>query len=267
MAGTIQCWGKLSKKRLFDCIRGNEHSGASSCELSANADSSVSCPDPLRVQLERDFWSNALSAASVQQHAEAGVASGAQGCRDVQELSAEGWNPKSLARDCRRLFSSSLENMPALYWAQLHVGGEGREERLEWVALVLPHEWLHWAATKWAALDDLVPQSHTPVGKLLSEACSKVGLNASTTVPLGVWGDGVKWTKNSSLMQFLQSFPGRLGAERFLLCALPTEKCSHKTYWELQEILAWSYRVMHTGQFPSKRHQKSVKHICQTVAQ
>ena len=144
--------------------------------------------------------------------------------------------------------------MPAPYWVSVHVGGEAETEQLEWIPLLLPHEWVHWAVGHWGSAAELQPARDSALWGLLVEACQGLNMNPLETVPLSIWGDGVKWTKKSSLMEFLQSYPGRPGAERSLLFAVPTQKCSQRTYKELMDVLLWSYRVMYTSFFPTKRH-------------
>ena len=129
------------------------------------------------------------------------------------------------------------------------------EEALVPMPFLLPHEMLASMFEKNnLAVEDFANTPSTEMQDLKRKVCRELGLDPRTCIPLGLHGDGVPHQKQGSVEVLSWNFLGVPESER-MLCAIAEKKfCSPKTVESMLEIIAWSFRCLFTGKWPSARH-------------
>ena len=100
-----------------------------------------------------------------------------------------------------------------------------------------------------------------PATKRLYEICCALA-NGDDLTGVGLHGDGVpcNWDRSESAEVLSINLPGLDGkwkGMRIPLTALPHWSIGPHTWHDLMEIVAWSFRALFDGYFPTKRHDQT----------
>ena len=164
---------------------------------------------------------------------------------DAQDAQAEGLEDlagvsqnQNALRDLQRKLTKHSP-WPPLYTAKVHMKSLATElVYVDTVNMLLPHEichqLIHWNQNAGAlpyAVEGLTP----PARARFLSFCRQFGKDASSTLPLGFWVDGVpvKWDRSESIILFTLNFPGQLHAD-FKTLRIPLTMINKKFLWRKQ---------------------------------
>ena len=184
---------------------------------------------------------------------------------DAQDAQAEGLEGlagvsqnQNALRDLQRRLTKQLP-WPPLYPAKVHMKSLATElVYVDTVYMLLPHELchqlIHWnqnAGVLPYAVEGLTP----PARERFLTFCRQFSKDASSTLPLGFWVDGVpvKWNRSESIILFTLNFPGQLHTD-FKTIRIPLTMINKKFFVEetmkdLLGIISWSFTCLHARFF------------------
>eukprot|EP00434_Breviolum_minutum_P014296 symbB.v1.2.012604.t1/scaffold820.1/size171332/11 len=219
-------------------------------------DEEPDAPRRFRANVRDLFLTNQLSAERTSSLLGDAAAAGVEALEDVKNL--EGKGGKNVQRDLMRKFAKRAKQWPDLYWSKVDVWDKKKQKvKREWIAVLLPHEWLcklnskvpDGSLTTWEGLGPLSQ------GKC-ARACSELG--CSTLTPLSFWCDGVpyNWDRSESLEVMNVALPG---IPQWRNLRIPFACIEHKvlcenTFSQIFDILLWSLQSLATGEHPLSRH-------------
>ena len=171
-------------------------------------DEEPDAPRRFRANVRDLFLTNQLSAERTSSLLGDAAAAGVEALEDVKNL--QGKAGKNVHRDLMRKFAKRAKQWPDLYWSKVDVWDKKKQKvKREWIAVLLPHEWL-------CKLNSKVPDGSLttweglgPLGQgECARACSELG--CSTLTPLSFWCDGVpyNWDRSESLEVMNVALPG-----------------------------------------------------------
>ena len=217
--------------------------------------------EPLRDVLRDLFLLNHLSGHTTQRLAGAARRSGASDVGDFSSAGNQGQTPKNSARDLMRRILKNC-HYPALYWAEVPLrdpeaasGTAGT--RTAAYPFLLPHEVLaHLASSPSWATPVATPGETPSLYNWVRKMCRPLGLSPSQTIPVGLHGDGVPFSKTDTLEQLSWSFPALPGSPRILFSAVSKKHCAdaRSTLEAMLSVFVWSMKVCLAGTWPSLRH-------------
>lgn len=217
-------------------------------------------PDPhrrLRSNIRDLFLTNQLSAERTASLYEDAAAAGVQALQDVSGLQAKGH--RNVHRDLLRRFSKKAKQWPKPYWAQIDCWHPKRQKvQKEWLAFLLPHEWLCKLALKvedvghLASWQGLGPEAQADCARASSE------LHCQNLIPLSFWCDGVpyNWDRSQSLEVMNVGLPGipEWHNLRIPFTCLEHKRLAPNTFDQIFEVLTWSLQSLACGEHPLLRH-------------
>ena len=217
--------------------------------------------EPLRDVLRDLFLLNHLSGHTTQRLAGAARRSGASDVNDFSSAGNQGQAPQNSARDLMRRILKNC-HYPALYWAEVPLrdpeaasGTAGT--RTAAYPFLLPHEVLaHLASSPSWATPVATPGETPSLYNWFRKMCRPLGLSPSQTIPVGLHGDGVPFSKTDTLEQLSWSFPALPGSPRILFSAVSKKHCADArfTLEAMLSVFVWSMKVCLAGTWPSLRH-------------
>ena len=206
----------------------------------------------------RDIWSNqGLTSARVVELAEDVNRVAPRELPDVASVKRD-W--ENQARDVRRLFLKHSK-WPNLYYAKVRLlDNKTQEEKEDWLAIRLPHEYVE-CLHKHGNLDALLGTSEMDPKTLahLQECKEDAGCDL---LGIGVWGDEMpcNWDRSESVAGVSMNLPG-LGGQwkglRLPLTALPAKQVGPNTWFDVFDVLRWSFTILATGVQATARHDNS----------
>ena len=237
--------------------------GAMAKRAAANPSaSSSSGQDEFRDCMAELFLRNDLPACKAQRVMQQATRAGAAGVEDLARTAASGRQPGNANRD---LLKALLKNKPwpPVYWADIPIHDPGTgEDRQASLPFMLPHEIL--AVMVEGRLGDcteLVPEAgiHPELRHHVSELAKEMGVDPCTLIPCGLHGDGVPFgASGDSLEQVSINFlclPEDGPAPRVPVAMVQKRFVKkHSTFAAIMHVLAWSFRMLGMGGFPSRRH-------------
>lgn len=208
------------------------------------------------------FLDNALSGQRAQSVFADAVAAGAAGVRDLARAGTSGKHPGNCNRDLlTTMLKTAKRNWPPLYKAKIRVRDlkTGQEVRAP-LPFLLPHAVLH----KWLLKDPALLRKLTAISSEMqvkvSAVAAELGCNAADIVPFGLHGDGVPFNseRSRSLEVWSFNFPCEdevMRRFRVPVCAIDKRfVAKDATYRDIQEVIAWSFRLLAIGQNATRRH-------------
>ena len=162
------------------------------------ADPQNSGQEKMREVTKEFFLENKLSARDIAKLSRGGVNSGADDVGVSAKAGAKGRQLQNAARDLMRKFLKDTD-MPPLFWHKVQIwdADAHQPEQVE-IPFLLQHQVLASVGERWntLALDEArAPQ----IWNQFATQCAKLNLDPSTTIPWGLHGDGVPFTKKHSL--------------------------------------------------------------------
>ena len=104
-------------------------------------DEEPDAPRRFRANVRDLFLTNQLSAERTSTLLGDAAAAGVEALDDVKNIQAK--DSKNVHRDLMRKFAKKAKQWPDLYWSKVDVWDQKRQKvKREWVAVLLPHEWL-----------------------------------------------------------------------------------------------------------------------------
>ena len=147
-----------------------------------------------------NLWlSNKDSAKFMQKLNSKASKAGAAGVQTISRIGAGGAHLQNAARDLRRLSLRGCQ-MPPPYWFDVPIwGNEIAATKMVSIPILLPHE-LIWALLNSGAivLAQICVDAYTGhLRELAASVCSKLQVDSSTHIGLGLHGDGVPMQKKT----------------------------------------------------------------------
>ena len=202
------------------------------------------------------FLDGKLSGRDVALTARAGQNSGASDVSQLAKAGAGGKHPQNACRDLMRQLLKTT-SMPELYWQEIPVwDAETGQQEVASMPFLLPHQVL-------AAIGDrlnllALDASKAPqIWTQFSQQCHKLGLDPSSTIPIGFHGDGVPYTKKHSLELLSWNILGDAVGDRCPFTGISksyTCKCGclGRCTWDaVLAVFAWSMRALCCGVHPA----------------
>lgn len=251
-------------KRSFEEITGTRLGKPSDTENSdpSSSSSSNSSPDgsKFRKLMGQYFLTNKLSALQTYDLAAAAKDAGVTNSDDIAKCGASGTNPNNVHRDMLRKFLKDTK-WPQEYWAPVQVLDPDTNALVTIsFPFLLPHEVLHHLNKENPrALESYAADPASPLGRAVVESCSKTGLNPTTTLPIGLHGDGVPFAAKmkDSLEQFSWNLCSQPTSIRIVFTAIPKKFVGPKTMEDILSIFTWSMKCLKDGLMPDCRHDGS----------
>lgn len=214
-------------------------------------------PDPhrrLRTNVRDLFLTNQISAERAASLLQDAAQAGVQALDDVQCTSG-----RNLHRDLLRKFAKKAKGWPKVYWAHIDFFHPKKQiVQKEWLAMLLPHEWLlsfrqHVQdPDRLATWSGLGPQAQAECFR----ACRELG--CSQLIPLSLWCDGVpyNWDRSQSLEVMNLALPGipEWHNLRIPFTAFDHKRIAPGTFDQIFSVLVWSLQSLATGCYPLQRH-------------
>ena len=202
------------------------------------------------------FLENKLSARDIAKMSRGGLNSGAEDVGDLARSGARGRQPQNCARDLMRKFLKETD-MPPLFWHNVQIwnADSHQPEQVE-IPFLLPHQVLASVGDRWNLLG-LNEATAPQIWNQFATQCGKLDLDPSCTVPLGLHGDGVPFTKKHSLELLSWNILGDATGDRVPFTGISKAyvcKCGclgRHTWDSILEIFAWSMRAATMGVHPS----------------
>lgn len=220
----------------------------------------VSKGDKFRKHLGDYFLSNKLSALQTYDFASAATEAGAIGSEDLVKCGTTGRHPQNMHRDMLRTLLKKSQ-WPSEYWADVRVlDPDTQQESTVSFPFLLPHEVLHYLCGMDAVtLESFRADPETPLSKVVSESCSKTGLDPATVLPMGLHGDGAPFAAKmkDSLEQFSWNLCSQPTSTRIIFTAIPKRFVGENTMNDILQIFTWSMKCLASGKMPSSRHDST----------
>lgn len=218
-------------------------------------------PPDLPTVLGKVFLENHLSARRTHELAVGAVVSGAQKMNSFASAGNFGRHPGNMCRDMtRRIARSRVSNFPKPYWVTLQLWDhkEGCVVN-EMYPMYLPHELLAYEVEQ-RGLQQLLASPGTELFDLVGSFAQDCEVPADELVPMGLWGDGVPFTKSSSLELLTLNFVGDATGQRHVLVGADQRcfcqcGCKGRHTWDgLFQVLKWSFIMCMLRTWPTRRH-------------
>ena len=104
-------------------------------------DEEPDAPRRFRANVRDLFLTNQLSAERTSSLLGDAAAAGVEALDDVKNIQAK--DSKNVHRDLMRKLAKRAKQWPGLYWSKVDVWDKRRQKiKREWIAVLLPHEWL-----------------------------------------------------------------------------------------------------------------------------
>jgi len=216
--------------------------------------------DKFRKYVSEYFLSNKLSALQAHDFASAATEAGAVGSEDLAKCGASGKHPQNMHRDMLRvLLKNSM--WPTEYWADVRViDPDTQEEHVVSFPFLLPHEVVHhlWKMDP-GIVESFRADPRTALGRVVSESCSKTGLDPLTVLPIGLHGDGAPFAAKmrDSLEQFSWNLCSQPTSTRIVYTAVPKKFVGANTMEAILAVFTWSMKCLALGKMPVARHDGS----------
>jgi hypothetical protein len=191
-----------------------------------------------------------------------GLACGVEGFRQLADAGGKRKKHKqNMARALRTALSKG-SHWPQLYYAQVRVWNKRtQQETSVWLPFLLPHELLA-SFRKLNSLEDMCQTGGLSASSLLNLNRIKASMSESQVIALGLWGDGCpcNWDRSESIEVVSLNFPG---IEQWNNLRMPLTVISKKyltvgnTFDDIMDVIAWSFRMMTVGNYPTRRHDES----------
>ena len=206
--------------------------------------------------IEEMFLLNKLGGPDVARLARGARRSEAKGVDKLAAVGTGGKHPKNYARDIMRLVLQGT-TVPPLFWYPVRVWDpvEQRQEVTN-MPFNLPHRML---SCMGSSLNDkyLAERMAPEYRSVFETACGKLGLDPSSTIPIGLHGDGVPFTKKDSVELLSYNFLGEPMGDRIPFSGISKMYCckcgclGRHTFDDMLEVFAWSLRALLCGVHPS----------------
>lgn len=251
----------IKKVRLkTPCLSGKISSGGSSSSTQRKSIgvSTDSQDDALRHVLADIFLTNKLSALDTFRLARGAMISGSSDVGDLAKVGAGGKHVKNLARD---LMSALLKDcvLPDIFWWRIPVWDLAADcQTMVELPFLLPHEYIHTIVSgNGIPMFIESPDTYVELAGRKQSLCQQLGLPCDITVPIGLHGDGVPYTKRDSLEMFAWNFLAHPCANRIPFTGISKQftcKCGCKgrhTFNAILDVFVWSFKMLITGTIAS----------------
>ncbi len=220
-------------------------------------------------QAKRDFFDvageifaeNALPPAKLHKIVSNAQKAGAQGGEKVVAAGAQGKHLGNLHRDLMRTFMKRSPWQPGIYEGRLPVLDKktGEVVEMDWPFL-LPHEVLSQvlaACPAWAPeVQPAETGNYAFLWKASSSFADQFGFQVEHCIPLGIHADGIpyKAKQKDSIVCVSWNFAASSSPKRFFITCYPhSVGCGRRTYDAIWSLIAWSFRTMAMGVWPTCR--------------
>ena len=218
-------------------------------------------PTPHFLKLKRDWAKGKLSAKDIQEHALTAMQSGARGVEQMAKMGNWGDNPRNMARALVHALGMPAGS-PQFDWFEIPLKSGPKSPH----PFLLPHEFFkslyatdrkHFIRAirgpQGAALQFWQQLRDTPFLMKHPDLSERYW---SSTIPLGIHGDGGSFSKPDQL--YVITWNSLLGdgptlLQRFLLTVVRDSQMVDDTLDAVFEILSWSMNVLLQGESPSRR--------------
>ena len=217
-------------------------------------------PDPhrrLKANVKDLFLTNQVSAARASSLFSDAASAGVQALQDVAGLEAKA--NRNVHRDLLRKLAKKSKDWPQIYWAKIDFWHPKKQKvQKEWLAFLLPHEWLGKLAAR--IKDASLLATWQGLGPTAQSECARAAqeLQCKDLIPLSFWCDGVpyNWDRSQSLEVMNLGMPG---VPEWMNLRIPFTCFEHKrlstnTFEQIFEILIWSLQSLACGEHPLQRH-------------
>ena len=205
-----------------------------------------------------DLWAtNTISAEKAQELIDDAAQCGVRSCRPLQRRQPH--NKSNVTRNLvKRLKKNNL--WPYEYCAQIRLLDKTGNEKSQTVAFLLPHELLECLAKAGSPAKLLELGSLDATAMEHVQSCmEKYGKDLAA---VGLWTDSVpcNWDRTESVEIVSIDLPGLAENWRTLrlpLVAFPSKSVGPNTFDDIMEVVAWSFKHLTMGVWPSERHDGS----------
>ena len=222
--------------------------------------------------LKELFSKSKLSAKDIQDQAERHTKSKGRGANDFATAGKSGTIPGNIYRDLLKQVGKS-STAPEPYLCQVPVADPDSGLRMKiWMPVLLPHEMMHWMFTSKKMSPGDVSGERLPKSsgqyRFFSSFCSVHSLDPSSTIPVGIHGDGVPFAKGQSIECLSWNFISMPAAERIFYGLVEKSwycNCGCRGRHTLNGLLGvflWSLQCLFAGVWPDCRHD-SVPWLCE----
>ena len=207
------------------------------------------------------FLSNRLSSLESHDLVAGATEAGAVGSEDLAKCGGSGAHPKNMHRDVLRVLLRGV-SWPREYWADIPVlDPDTGEEHIISFPFMLPHEVIQHLLAQHGLekMLQFVAPSGSSLRHIMEEQCTKLQLDPSTTLGIGLHGDGTPFAAKmrDSLEQFSFNLPGSSMSTRFVFTGIPKRFVGAKTMEAILAIFVWSMHCLCAGLMPKCRHDSS----------
>jgi len=225
--------------------------------------SSSSAQSFLKVS-SRSLLDGDLSARKLHQLVVAAEDAGARGADRLTKAGKRGKHQQNLHRDMMRSVMKQSAWRPGVYQGQLTTMAKDKTIAKGRWPFILPHEVLSQIMEEnpvW--LKEVQPNSSSGYGFVAAstqDIATEFKLDVSQCVPLGLHADGVPYTAKmrDNLYCVSWNFAGCSSSSRFLITCVPgSAMVKEKTFDDIWKLVAWSFRCMMQGTWPSRKDDGS----------
>ena len=205
-----------------------------------------------------DLWAtNAISAERAQEMIDDAAECGVSSCRPLRRR-----RPHIKSNVARNLVKRLKKNnlWPDEYRAQIRLLDKTGNETWQTVAFLLPHELLECLAKAGSPAKLLELGSLDATAMEHVQSCmEKYGKDLAA---VGLWTDSVpcNWDRTESVEIVSIDLPGLAENWRTLrlpLVAFPSKQVGPNTFDDIMDVVAWSFKHLTMGVWPSERHDGS----------
>ena len=227
-------------------------------------DSSERAQLEYRESVVKKYLENRESSVELKKHTRLSMLAGAGGVADLGRSALPGNSQRSLYRAINAECDS-----PPLYEVHdvpMHNPRNGLDDLKVTIPVLLPHEVVQAKIDNDPSLLTHASESRLPKGLAQHKRdwCAKFALNIAMVLCFGVFTDGVP----SQTRKVVETITWNLlevgdASLRYLFACVPKEYCckcgcsGRHTLDPLFEVLAWSFKMMHVGLHPFRRHDGS----------
>jgi len=225
---------------------------------SASAASTSSTMKPLSAELKREWAKGKISSSQLQKFAHNALKQGAVGIEDMSAAGNFGANPGNIFRALKTLFGTP-DGAPDIRWIEIPTSAVQQTPH----PLLLPHDFLakmfSGRQRDWEGLLAGAPGACAEFWKAMAAtdfvsrhpALSRASWK--DTIPIGMHGDGGKFSHQDSLLTITWNSllgEGQTMQKRFLFTVIRKSDMVDGTLSALMNIFSWSCNAMLKGKFP-----------------
>jgi hypothetical protein len=216
---------------------------------SSSTASSSSASASSKKVLGNMFLANKLSAKDVQAIQHANYHEGNDHAWEWAKIGNWGHTPNHFARDLMKSLLRGVQMPEIFLWPIPIWNPDAKQNEIVEIPFLLPHEVIHYMVKKQGIAKYILSETGGGTYDDFTRSLfSRAGMDDSETIPIGLHGDGVPYTKSDSIEIISWNYLSMPKGERVPFTAISKRFVSKSTWDAVLSVFKWSMLMLFMGQ-------------------